>query len=104
MTAAARKLFVSQPSLSYLLSYVEKEVGTELFNRNTNPFALTPAGQSYIEAAHKILSIKREMENQISDLTASQQSTLRIGCGAQLSAVLYPQILPGFVRDCPNVT
>ena len=104
MTAAARKLFVSKPSLSYLLSYVEKELGAELFDRNTSPLALTPAGHSYIEAARKILSIKREMENQISDLTAIQQGTLQVGCGAQLSAILYPEILPDFMRDCPNIT
>lgn len=104
MTVAAQKLFVSQPSLSYLLSYVEKELGTKLFNRNTTPLSLTPAGVSYIEAARKILNIKREMENQISDITAAHQSTLQIGCGAQLSAILYPKVLPEFIRDYPNVS
>lgn len=104
MTAAAQKLFVSQPSLSYLLSYVEKELGAELFNRNTNPLSLTEAGESYIEAARKILSIKRDMENHISDITATHKSTLQIGCGAQLSAILYPEILPAFIRSHPKVT
>lgn len=104
MTAAAQKLFVSQPSLSYLLSYVEKELGAELFNRNTTPLTLTAAGESYIEAARKILSIKREMENQISDIARTNQSTLQIGCGAQLSAILYPRILPDFIRCHPEVT
>lgn len=104
MTAAAQKLFVSQPSLSYLLSYVEKELGTELFNRNTNPLSLTEAGEYYIEAARKILSIKRDMENRISDITATHKSTLQIGCGTQLSAILYPEVLPAFIRNHPNVT
>lgn len=104
MTAAAQKLFVSQPSLSYLLSYVEKELGAELFNRNTSPMSLTKAGENYIEAARKILSIKRDMENRISDITATHKSTLQIGCGAQLSAILYPEILPDFIRNYPNVT
>ncbi|WP_434310972.1 LysR family transcriptional regulator [Hominifimenecus sp. rT4P-3] len=104
MTAAAQKLFISQPSLSYLLGYVEKELGAELFNRNTTPLSLTAAGECYIEAARKILSMKREMENHISDITKEQQSTLQIGCGAQLSAILYPKVLPDFIRAYPNVT
>lgn len=104
MTAAAQKLFVSQPSLSSLLCHVERELGTELFNRGSNSLTLTPAGESYVEAARKILSIKREMENQISDITSAQRSTLQIGCGAQLSAILYPIILPEFIRTHPDVT
>lgn len=104
MTAAAQKLFVSQPSLSSLLCHVERELGAELFNRGSNSLTLTPAGESYVEAARKILSIKREMENQISDITSAQQSTLQIGCGAQLSAILYPIILPEFIRAHPDVT
>ncbi len=104
MTAASQRLLVSQPSLSYLLSYVEKELGTELFNRNTTPLTLTATGECYIEAARKILSIKREMENQISEIANTQHSTLNIGCGAQLSAILYPKILPDFIRCHPEVT
>ena len=103
MTTAAQKLFISQPSLSYLLGHVEQELGAELFHRNTTPLTLTEAGESYVEAARKILGIKREMENCISDLTKQHRSTLQIGCGAQLSAILYPVILPDFMRDHPDV-
>ncbi len=102
MTAAAQKLFISQPSLSGLLSSVEAELETELFNRSTSPMTLTPAGERYVEAARKILSIKREMENQIHDLSGRRKSTLHVGCGTQLSAILYPRILPDFLRDCPQ--
>lgn len=104
MTTAARKLFISQPSLSALLNHVEQEVGAELFNRNTTPLSLTAAGKCYIEMAHQILSLKREMENHICDIANTKKSSLHIGCGTQLSAVLYPKILPCFMRDYPDVT
>jgi len=104
MTTAARKLFISQPSLSALLNHVEQEVGAELFNRNTTPLSLTAAGKCYIETAHQILSLKREMENHICDIANTKKSSLHIGCGTQLSAVLYPKILPCFMRDYPDVS
>lgn len=62
MTTAAQKLFISQPSLSYLLGHVEQELGAELFHRNTTPLTLTEAGESYVETARKILGIKREVK------------------------------------------
>ena len=63
MTAAAQRLFISQPSLSYLLAHVEKELGIALFNRNTNPISMTYAGERYIAAAQKILGVQRELED-----------------------------------------
>ena len=33
ITAAAKKLYISQPSLSYIVSKVEQDVGVKLFER-----------------------------------------------------------------------
>ena len=37
VTAAAKKLYISQPSLSQILSKVEQDVGVKLFDRNASP-------------------------------------------------------------------
>jgi len=103
MTAAAQRLFISQPSLSYLLAHVEKELGVALFNRDTNPLSLTDAGERYIEAARKILGLQRGMMNALEDIKKGSHGRLQIGCGAQVSAFLLPKILPGFIREYPGV-
>lgn len=41
---AAKKMFVSQPALSYHISNLEKELQTKLFTRNGTKIALTEAG------------------------------------------------------------
>ncbi|MGL5314367.1 MAG: LysR family transcriptional regulator, partial [Peptostreptococcaceae bacterium] len=56
ISKAAAQLFISQPSLSNIVSNLEKELGIKLFNRTTNPISLTYAGERYIETAKKILS------------------------------------------------
>ena len=42
VTAAARKLYVSQPALSQMLRQVEEELGTGLFDRSVSPFWRPP--------------------------------------------------------------
>ena len=103
MTAAAQRLFISQPSLSYLLAHVEKELGVALFNRDTNPLSPTDAGARYIETARKILGLQRGLMNELEDIKKGSHGRLQIGCGAQVSAFLLPKILPGFIREYPGV-
>lgn len=45
VTAAAKKRYISQPSLSQIPSKVEQDVGVKLFDRNASPITLTYAGE-----------------------------------------------------------
>ena len=56
ITAAARKLYISQPSLSQMLKQVEVELGTALFDRSVSPVHLTLAGEACLQAAEAILA------------------------------------------------
>ena len=53
-TNAAKKLFISQPSLSKSIKLLEEELGIKLFERN--PIKPTYAGEIFISKAKKILS------------------------------------------------
>ena len=103
MTTAAQRLFISQPSLSYLLAHVEKELGATLFNRDTNPITATYAGERYIAAARSILGVQRSFENELEEIKKGSRGRLQIGCGAQMSVILLPKVLPDFIREYPGV-
>jgi DNA-binding transcriptional LysR family regulator len=103
ITAAAQKLFISQPSLSYLLSHVEAELGIKLFDRSITPLALTDAGECYIEAAKQILNIHRKLKNQIEDIQHLRKGRLTIGCSPQLSSIFFPAFLPTFIKKNPGI-
>ena len=62
ITAAAKQLYISQPSLSQTLRQIEDEVGTPLFDRSTSPFHLTYAGERYYQTACRILKIYGYLE------------------------------------------
>jgi DNA-binding transcriptional LysR family regulator len=65
ITAASRKLYVSQPSLSQTIKLIERNLGAEIFNRRTEPISMTPAGEMYIEAAQKVLAIEEALRQEI---------------------------------------
>ena len=103
LTAAAKKLYISQPSLSTLLAHVEAELGANLFDRSVSPLVLTYAGEKYLEAAKKILSTLDELQNHIYDIGESRRGCLRIGCGPQHSPFIIPLILPNLRKKYPEI-
>ena len=44
-TAAAERLYVSQPAISKTLNKLEEELGLRLVNRNQKPVAVTAEGE-----------------------------------------------------------
>ena len=54
-TRAAEALHVSQPSLSYGVSGVEDQLGTQLFYRMGRAVSLTSAGAAFVESARIVL-------------------------------------------------
>lgn len=65
ITAASKKLYVSQPSLSQTIKLIERNLGAEIFNRNTIPISLTLEGRKYVEAAQKVVNIRRNLYAEI---------------------------------------
>ncbi|QHK19024.1 LysR family transcriptional regulator [Pseudarthrobacter psychrotolerans] len=51
---AAEKLHVAQPALSKIIRTLERELGTELFERTTRKVRLTPSGEALLEPAKAI--------------------------------------------------
>lgn len=55
MNEAAKKLFISQPSLSTTIKELEEETGIELFIRSNRGIALTPEGEEFIGYARQVV-------------------------------------------------
>ena len=48
MNEAARRLFISQPSLSSAIKELETEIGLDLFRRTNRGVSVTPEGEEFI--------------------------------------------------------
>lgn len=102
LTAAARKLYISQPSLSNLLEHVETELNVRLFQRTSAGMTLTDAGRLYVDCARQILGLLRSLELQLDETRKFQHGSISIGCSHQLSPFIFPKIVPAIRKQFPH--
>lgn len=103
-TAAAKALFITQPTLSQTVKQIEAQLGEAIFTRGHAPAQLTPAGELYVQAARRMLQIEAQLAEGLSALHGHTQGTLCLGLPLQRADELLPQILPDFYAACPDVT
>ena len=104
LTAAAKKLYVSQPSLSQMLRQIEEEIGLPIFDRSVSPFRVTYAGEKYLEAADAILAANAQLESQLREIKHDHSGKLRLGISITRAMQVLPLVMPIFSRQYPNVT
>jgi LysR family hydrogen peroxide-inducible transcriptional activator len=87
---AARRAFVTQPTLSAAIAALEAELGFTLLERHARGVRLTPKGEEVLETSRSIL---REAER----LKAASGGKPP---GRPLRLGILPTIAPGFVAQC----
>ena len=102
-TNAAKKLFISQPSLSVAVHNIEKEIGGPLFERLGTGVKTTQIGEAYIAAARKIQLAENEFEKKCLDINELQTGKLIVGGSNYLSSYVLPKIITLFRERFPNV-
>ena len=100
---AASQLNISQPSLSQYVKKIETEVGVPLFERTGGYVKLTDAGKFYIQAGKKMLSIEKDLENQLLDVKQEKVGTLTVGMSHFRTNDILKEIAQPFKRLYPNV-
>ncbi len=101
-TAAAKKLYIAQPSLSQSIRTLEKQLGAELFDRSTTPLSLTRAGEIYISWAQQTLRTQSQIERQIADTVEGTDTVLRIGASAERTRFLLSPVMKKFFEIRPR--
>ncbi len=89
MQSAAQALFISVPSVSEVISDLEKEYNQRLFERLNRRLYITPAGQQLYDYVTRIMNLQREMQQQMHSSNAIH--VLRIGSTVSIgSSVIFP--------------
>lgn len=103
LSAAARQLGVSQPTLSREIQALEKNSGLNLFRRTTQGLILTEAGQSLVDAASRMSEAADEFNRQASGLSAELEGDVRISVNEVVGIFLLPPALAEFRKLHPGV-
>ena len=98
---AARKLFISQPSLSATVKRVEEHIGYPIFDRSTKPLTLTEFGKRYISSVEQIISVEHEFSSFMNDWGGLKTGKLVLGGSSLFSSWVLPPLIGSFTRQFP---
>jgi LysR family cys regulon transcriptional activator len=104
ITAAAERLYTSQPGISKQLKLLEQELGIQLFTRKGKSLAaITPAGHEVIARARRILREVENIRSLASDLSEEQEGTLSIATTHTQARYVLPNVIREFRTRYPKV-
>ncbi len=104
ITAAAERLYTSQPGISKQLKLLEQELGVQLFTRKGKSLAaITPAGRDVIARARRIMREAENIRHLASDLSGEQEGTLSIGTTHTQARHVLPEVIKEFRERYPKI-
>ena len=94
---------MTQPAVTFQIRQLEEHFNTRLFDRAHGRIALTPAGQTALEYAERILALSAEMDTRMKEMGGQVAGALLIGASTTIAEFLLPQILGEFKAKFPAV-
>lgn len=103
VSAAARRLHLSQPPLSQQLKAMEEELGTPLLERSGKQMLVTDAGKTLYSYALQMDQLMQEAKMEVNAVGSGSNGRLTIGVNT-FSVAGLPEILKLFRQQYPKVT
>ena len=102
ITAAAKDLHISQPSISNAIRDLEQEFGVELLCRTNKILSRTQEGEYFYRRAADLIAQLDLLKQQMCDF-GMQKNNIRIGIPPMIGAILYPPMIQAFKETYPNI-
>jgi len=97
ITLAAERIHISQPSISTAISFLEKELGVQLFIRHhAQGLSLTPAGRDLLREAKNVVAQAQRLYVFASETSNQIRGTVSLGCMVTLAPMLVPELVHSF--------
>ena len=103
-SAAARVLFIAQPSLSQQIANLEAELGVELFLRQPRGVILTESGEKLLEHAHAILRHIEAAKADVSSISNNPHGTVVVGLTQATCNLLPLYLMDTVAQRYPGIT
>lgn len=100
----ARRLGMSQPSVSMQIRALEDRLDVELFHRSGRSVALTEAGQALVPLARRLADEAVHTEEAMASHSGELVGRLRIVCTTTAGKYMLPQLVSGLLARHPMVS
>ena len=101
-TRAAEELHIAQPSLSYSINELEKELNVKLFNKEDRKITLTAYGEQFLPYVENALATLDDGTEALRQMSGSTLQTVRLGYFHSISASLIPALMKDLYEQTEN--
>lgn len=103
MRAASDYLNMAPSSISRQITGLEKDLGTDLVEKNRHRILLTPAGERLIEYYRDRLAQRESLQTDLDDLKGLRQGHVRIAVGKGLIRVALASVVSEYTVTYPGI-
>jgi DNA-binding transcriptional LysR family regulator len=100
---AAERVYRTQPAVSIAIRRLEEEVGAPLFDRSQKTPTLTEAGEMIYDYAKRMLTLRDQARETLSELRQLKRGRVRIGSNESTSLYLLPHLILQYREQHPDV-
>ena len=101
MNMAAKKLYISQPSVSQAIQELEKEYGIQLFDRLSQRLYITDNGKKLLLYARHIVDSYEEMDLMMKN--AGEHPRIRVGASVSVGTCLIDKVITKLEEKNPKI-
>lgn len=102
-SGAAKRLALTQPTISFHIDNLEKRFGCSLFTRTAKGVSTTIYGQTLYKSTVGMQALAEISENEMRNLVAGISGHLKIGASSIPAHYILPQIIGDFLKAKPNM-
>lgn len=103
ISLSARKLHISQPSVTLQIKSLEKEYGAKFFNRSNKGVSLTKEGKVFYGSVQSVLDILTSAKQEIEALSKNQKKVICLGATLTIGEYILPHLIAFLYRIHPEV-
>lgn len=101
MSETAKHLYISQPTISQIISDLETEYSVVLFERQPKELKITPAGKILLSSAQQIVSINEQLNQAMHNLHSKRP--LRVGATLTIGNSIMSSLVEQLSTDHPDI-
>lgn len=102
-TIAAYETSTSQSTISKYIKSIEDSLGVRLFKRSSRRVELTPAGDTFVKHAQRVLAEFEDMKSAMKEHRALEKGSLNLGCIAVVGRLGLTAAIADFQRKYPGI-
>jgi DNA-binding transcriptional LysR family regulator len=100
---AAKRMHLTQPSLTKHIRNVEEALGAKVVNRSSRSLALTPEGKVLYDYARRIIRLRDEARERVLRLRETESGDILIAASTIPATYILPYAISGFRKKFPEI-